>query len=259
MDVLIDQLTNFNSLVGHLNYVLVILSVSMSSMRWLRIFAIASGVVGVFYYGFLVNDRISAGWEFIFAAVNAVQLAIVLLAGRRRATGDDEKFLVETVMPTIEPNLRARMLKLARWQTREPGDLLVEEGQATPDLVFIATGAASVERGGKIVGVCGPGDFLGEMSFLSGRPASATVRVANEVRCCIFDPAVLKAVSKKNPGIRQALEYSFNRNLVGKLERMNDANHPPAPDKPSAKLADEKAEPAPPIMTGEEPTTLPGA
>ncbi len=97
------------------------------------------------------------------------------------------------------------------------------------------------------------------MSFLTGKPASATVRVANEVRCCVFDPAVLKALSKKNPGIRQALEYSFNRNLVGKLERMNDANHPPAPDKPSAKLADEKAEPAPPILTGEEPTTLPGA
>ena len=85
MDNFIDQLTNPISAVGHLNYILVILSVSMSSMRWLRMFAIASGVVGVFYYGFLVSDNISATWEFIFAVVNAVQLAIVLLAGRRRS------------------------------------------------------------------------------------------------------------------------------------------------------------------------------
>ena len=62
------------------------------------------------------------------------------------------------------------MLKLARWQTREPGEVLVEEGQAKPELVFIARGAASVEKGGAIVGVCGPGDFLGEMSFLTGKP-----------------------------------------------------------------------------------------
>ena len=31
-------------------------------------------------------------------------------------------------------------------------------------------------------------------------------------------------LTDKNPGIQQALEFSFNRNLVGKLERMNEAN-----------------------------------
>ncbi len=224
MDLLIQQLTNPISAVGHLNYILVILSVSMSSMRWLRIFAIASGVVGIFYYGFLVSDEISATWEGIFALVNAVQLAIVLLSGRRRARDEDEKLLVETVMPTLDGNLRARLLRMARWQTRQPGEVLVEEGETSPQLVFIARGAASIEKDGALVGVCGPGDFLGEMSFLTGRPASATVRVANEIRCCVYDPGKLKLMSRKAPAIRQALEYSFNRNLVGKLERMNEAN-----------------------------------
>ncbi len=224
MDQIIDQLTNPIYAVGHLNYILVILSVSMSSMRWLRIFAIASGMVGVVYYGFLVSDKISATWEGIFATVNAVQLAIVLLAGRRRSMTEDEELFIKTVMPTLEPNLRARMLKLARWQTKHPDAVLVEEGQAKPELVFIAKGAASVEKSGTIVGVCGPGDFLGEMSFLTGKPASATVRVANESRCCVFDPGVLKVLLEKNPSIRQTLENSFNRNLVGKLERMNEAN-----------------------------------
>ena len=156
--------------------------------------------------------------------VNAIQLAIMLLAGRRKSMDEDETLFVETVMPVLDGNLRTRMLKLASWETREPGDVLVEEGQASPQLVFIARGAASVEKAGTIVGVCGPGDFLGEMSFLTGKPASATVRVANEVRCCTYDPAVLKALAKKNPAIRQALEFSFNRNLVGKLERMNEAS-----------------------------------
>jgi hypothetical protein len=35
---------------------------------------------------------------------------------------------------------------------------------------------------------------------------------------------MLKSLAKKNPAIRQALEFSFNRNLVGKLERMNEAS-----------------------------------
>lgn len=224
MDQLLAQLTNPIAAVGHLNYILVILSVSMTSMRWLRIFAMASGIVGVIYYGFLVSDDISAMWEGIFATVNAVQLAIVLLAGRRKSKDEDEQFFIQTVIPTLDGNLRARMLKLARWETREPGQILIEEGQMVPQLVFIARGAASVEKGDRIVGVCGPGDFLGEMSFLTGKPASATVRVSNEVRCCVYEPAVLRILTKKNPAIRQALEFSFNRNLVGKLERMNEAS-----------------------------------
>ena len=224
MEHFLEQLANPISAVGHLNYILVILSVSMSSMRWLRIFAMASGITGVVYYGFLVSDNISATWEFIFTMVNAIQLAIMLLAGRRKAMDEDEKLFIETVMPVLDGNLRTRMLKLARWETRQPDDILVEEGQASPQLVFIARGAASVEKAGSIVGVCGPGDFLGEMSFLTGKPASATVRVANEIRCCTYDAATLKMLAQKNPGIRQALEFSFNRNLVGKLERMNEAS-----------------------------------
>ena len=60
MDEFFTNLTNPINAVGHLNYILVILSVSMSNMRWLRVFAIASGIIGVIYYGFIVSDDISA-------------------------------------------------------------------------------------------------------------------------------------------------------------------------------------------------------
>lgn len=225
MEQFLEQFTDPSKFVGHINYILVILSVSMSSMRWLRIFAIASGMTGVVYYGFMVSDMISATWEFIFTTVNAIQLALVLLANRSRRVSDDERLFIDTVMPTLEGNLRTRMLKLARWETKAPGEVLIEEGQAAPQLVFIARGAASVEKGETLIGVCGPGDFLGEMSFLSGKPASATVRVSNEIRCCVYDSTELRALLQRNPPIRQALELSFNRNLVGKLDRMNETRH----------------------------------
>jgi len=225
MDEFLEQFTDPSKFVGHINYILVILSVSMSSMRWLRIFAIASGITGVVYYGFLVSDLISATWEFIFTTVNAIQLALVLLANRSRRVSEDEKLFIDTVMPSLEGNQRTRMLKLGKWETKQPGEVLIEEGQAAPQLVFIARGAASVEKGERLIGVCGPGDFLGEMSFLSGKPASATVRVSNEIRCCVYDPGELQALLQRNPPIRQALELSFNRNLVGKLDRMNETRH----------------------------------
>src|SRR5262245_51584217 len=63
--------------VGNLTYVLLIISMLMTRMFWLRVFAIAAGVVGAVYTWFWLNDLISTTWELIFVSVNVVQLAIV--------------------------------------------------------------------------------------------------------------------------------------------------------------------------------------
>ena len=241
MDEFWSHITHPQVIVGHLSYLLAVVAVSMSSMRWLRVFAIASGVAGILYYGLILSDRVSVAWEIIFTLVNVAQLSILLLAGRFRRHSADEQLLIETVLPNLERSQRHRLLKLADWQVREPGDVLMKQDQERPNLTFIASGAASIERDQALVGVCGPGDFLGEMSFLTGRPASATVRVANETRCCTFDVAVLKALLDRNPGMRQALEEGFNRNLVGKLERMNAANSARRSDAPPQTIAENAA------------------
>jgi len=224
MDDAWDDIASPQVILGHLSYLLAVLAVSMSSMRWLRIFAIASGLSGAIYYGAIMADRVSFTWEVIFTAVNVVQLSIILFAGRFRTHNVDEKLLIGTVLPDLERSQRHKLLKLGKWRMLKPGHVLMEQGQVRPDLVFIASGAASIERDDTLIGVCGAGDFLGEMSFLTGRPASATVRVATETRCCSFDAAALKALLAKNADLRQALEEGFNRNLVGKLERMSAAN-----------------------------------
>jgi len=224
MDDTWDYLTGPQVILGHLSYLLAVIAVSMSSMRWLRVFAIASGLSGAIYYGAIMADKVSFTWEVVFTAVNIVQLSIILLAGRFRTHNVDEKLLIGTVLPDLERSQRHKLLKLGKWRMFKPGDVLMEQGQERPNLVFITSGAASIERDDTLIGVCGAGDFLGEMSFLTGRPASATVRVANETRCCSFDVAALKALLAKNADLRQALEEGFNRNLVGKLERMSAAN-----------------------------------
>jgi CRP-like cAMP-binding protein len=236
MDDAWDGIASPQVILGHLSYLFAVIAVSMSSMRWLRVFAIASGLSGAIYYGAIMADRVSLTWEVIFTAINIVQLSIIFLAGRFHTHDVDQKLLIGTVLPNLERSQRHKLLRLGKWQKFGPGDVLMEQGQKQPDLVFIASGAASIERDQTLIGVCGPGDFLGEMSFLTGRPASATVRVANETRCCSFDPIELKALLGRNADLRQALEEGFNRNLVGKLERMSAASGANAvsPTSPSA-------------------------
>jgi CRP-like cAMP-binding protein len=82
-----------------------------------------------------------------------------------------------------------------------------------------------IERAGRIVAVCGPGDFVGEMSFVTGAPASATAIAAKPMRYLAFEQARLRAAIEADNDLRQALDASLNHNLVGKLAKANAA-HP---------------------------------
>jgi len=108
-----DDLTNPEYVYGHLTYILSTIAVAMRSMRWLRTFLIASGCVGIFYYGFVIGDRVSTIWEFVFTAVNIVQLAIILFVARLSAVDEHERFFIQQVTPSLDESQRRKLMKIA--------------------------------------------------------------------------------------------------------------------------------------------------
>ena len=105
----------------------------------------------------------------------------------------------------------------------DPGEVLTRQGEPVQNLMYLADGVVKVETGDRIVAVLGPGDYLGELSFLSGNPATATATVVKPVRILGFDQAKLKEAIQADPQLRRTLESALNRNLAGKLARSNTA------------------------------------
>jgi CRP-like cAMP-binding protein len=66
------------------------------------------------------------------------------------------------------------------------------------------------------------------MSFLTGAPASADAHAMEPVRVLSFDQARLREAIETDADIRRAMESSLNLNLVGKLVRSNEHEHPRA-------------------------------
>ena len=205
----------------HLPYALLVISMMMNDMGWLRAIAICAGVIRIINRSWIQVDPIIVFWEIIFVAVNVIQLSILWwYAKRHRFAGDEERFA--SIMPaSIERRTVRRLLRIARLRHVDVGEKLTGEGETVHELMFIAEGVAQVERGGRIIGVCGPGDFLGEMSFVSGGAASATTVAARPMRYLAFDQKRLRAAMANDGELRQALDASFNANLVGKLSKAN--------------------------------------
>jgi hypothetical protein len=205
----------------HLPYALLVISMMMNDMGWLRAIAIVAGVIRIINRAWFEIDPIIVFWEVIFVAVNVGQLLILWWYAKRHRFNDDEQRFATIIPASVDRRTVRRLLRLARIRHVDAGETLTIEGKPVRDLMFIADGVAQIEKAGRIVGVCGPGDFVGEMSFVSGAAASATAISARPMRYLAFDQARLHAAVETDPELRRALDASFNANLVGKLAKAN--------------------------------------
>ena len=208
------------NLVGHIAYVLLIVSMMMRNINWLRALAIMAGTISAIYY-WTLGDNVSMFWETMFTLVNVVQLVILQIENRRGSFNEEERFFIKTCLPGIERAHARRLVKLGAWTEVHEETTLITEDTCPQHLKFVVSGNARVLREGRLLGHVGRGDFLGEMSYLTGKTATATA-IANEpVQYLAFERKRLREHLEKNPEVRHALEASFNRNLVDKLVKSN--------------------------------------
>ncbi len=76
MDLTLKSAFLTGGMVGHLSYVLLVLSMVMRRMSLLRMLVIASAFVAITYDWFWLKDPVGVFWETLLVLVNIVQLSI---------------------------------------------------------------------------------------------------------------------------------------------------------------------------------------
>ncbi len=219
---LLHSLTDPVTLFGHFTYFLLIVSMLQRRMVMLRLLAVAAGMAKIIYRSVFLFDPVSVLWETIFVLVNVIQLLLIWYYERHHRFADDHKHFADNMPDAVDRRAIKRLLDQAEVKQFEPGAALTVEGEPVKQLVYLADGIAKIEHAGRLVAICGPGDYIGELSFLSGKPATATATVVKPTRALIFDQAKLAASVAADPQLRRTLESALNKNLAGKLTRAND-------------------------------------
>ncbi|WP_298301784.1 cyclic nucleotide-binding domain-containing protein [uncultured Erythrobacter sp.] len=200
-----------------------IAAVLAHQVRSMRIFLLAGGVCAAVH--FVVTD--GQGPEFYaaiaFVAVNAARLYQLWARARGGSMTREEQELFDHVMRIEDPSKQNRLRDLMQWRDVEAGEVLIEQNQIDPPLIYIATGRASIKRDGQLVNECGAGEFVGEISHISGEGASATVAVVLPMRMAQLDRDALAQLTQSLPEIGRAVDSAFNRSLAVKVIRMNEA------------------------------------
>ena len=207
--------------LGIFSGVLLIAAILMTSIRALRMFALAAGIAALVKFGATPEEPLPIVLAALFVLVNGVQLGVLMSRAKMGRSLVDERGLFAEVLAVDKPGQQARLRDLLTWQDIKAGQFLMEQGQKSPPLVYIASGRASIQLDGAMVGMCGAGDFAGEMSLVSGGPATATVLAEDDMRVAEFDRDALGHFSREVPEVGNAISAALNRGLAQKVARMN--------------------------------------
>ena len=180
------------AMVGHVSYGLLILSMLMTRIVWLRLLAVASGLVGLSYDIFWLFDPVGVFWESCFVLTNICQIAVIAYRNRMERFTQDERAFYEIAVPDLEPSEVRRLLRLGRWVDAVPEAVVTRQGEPVPDLIFVTSGLVDIAVDGHRVGSCGPGTFIGEISVSTGGPATATSTISVPTRYLAFDAVTLR-------------------------------------------------------------------
>jgi len=108
-----------------------------------------------------------------------------------------------------------RLADLAVEVAAVDGEVLMRQGERGDEFFVVVSGNVIVERGDQRVARLGPGDFLGEMALIDGRPRSATAIADGAVRLIVLDHQRFDAVLDEFPGVGRQVA----RTLVERIRR----------------------------------------
>jgi hypothetical protein len=221
MQLSIESALSLEGLLGHIAYILLISSMLMRKMVWLRILVILSSISGIGYSWFILTDPVSSFWKTLLILVNVLQLALSWWLDRRAQFSPIEDLMIERHFATVPRGRVRKLLKLGAWATVPAGTVLTREGEAVEKLTYLATGSASVKVGGSEIAVGEAGGFVGEMTALSGETAFATVTLREEATVWQADAKTLREVAARHTDIGRVLESAFFRMLRQRLNQRN--------------------------------------
>jgi Cyclic nucleotide-binding domain len=211
--------------VGNFCYLILAGSYLVTNMYWLRLLAIvALGLEGVYFY-FSGDTPLWVGieWAVVFVSINLVQLIVMTRNRIRVRLTDEQQALYRDRFAKLDPVNFDRLVRAGAWQDLPAGIVLAREGAAVDSVYLLVDGSARVDCAGRPIAMLWPGSFAGEMSFLSGEAAAATVTTASPCRVFAVRQDRLRALLGKHEEIRVVLQELFGYDLVRKLRLASHA------------------------------------
>ena len=194
---------NIATIAGHLAFGLIAFSFLVKDILYLRLVSILASLFSVFYNYVIPAEPmwIAVGWNFVFISLNLYHIAVLVYEKRPVHMSPKHKELYETMFKDLTPVEFLKVTKIADWEHYKTGEVVIQEKHSVETLNLIYNGTVDVMVDGKKVAELKDGQFVGEMSFLTEKPATATCVVKHDTELLVWKQEQFKELLKRNPSL----------------------------------------------------------
>ena len=207
----------------HASYVLYACSFLLRDILWLRAVAILANLLFA-YAAFRAPggpNWVTFGWVSAFVVINTAHSLWLLYERHVARLSEQEKRLVDAAFQGLDPVLVRKLLRRGRWRSFEKEARLADKGAHLDRLSLIASGEADVRLGERTISHLSCGKFVGEISYLSGEPATATVVASTPVECLVWEKKDLRKLTRRRPEYLNVIHAAIGKDLARKTAQHN--------------------------------------
>ena len=210
---------NIATLAGHLAFGLIAFSFLVKDIFWLRIVSIAASLFSVLYNYIIPAEPmwLAINWNFVFIAVNLYHIAVILYEKREVKMDDKNQELYDTLFKEMTPVEYLKISRAAKWELVKAGQRIITQGMPVPDLYLIYNGTVDVLVDNEEIAELKDGEFVGEMSFLTEKVATATCKVKYDAQCLVWKQKEFKELLKRNPSLYFTIQSVLSSQVSDKL------------------------------------------
>jgi CRP-like cAMP-binding protein len=157
----------------------------------------------------------------VFICINAYQLFWMTRERLSLRLPEREAPLLRESLSGLDDAQISQLLKAAEWKDFHPGDVLTRQDAPVDALYFLCSGRANVEVNRSLVTYLEKGSFVGEIAYLTGNPATATVVIDEDARVLKFSKMRMAKVIAADPQINGIIYQLLGRDLAMKMRRAN--------------------------------------
>jgi hypothetical protein len=207
---------NIATIAGHLAFGLIAFSFLVKDILWLRIVSILASAFSIFYNWVIPVEPmwIAIHWNLVFIVLNFYHISVIIYEKRPVHMNPKDKELYETLFKDLSPVEYLKISKIANWKKFKSGQKIIKQGLPVKDLVLIYNGTVDVAVDKGKVAELRDGQFVGEMSFLTEKPATATCITKHATECLVWKQDEFKELLKRNPSLYYSIQSLLSNQLI---------------------------------------------
>lgn len=184
----------------------------------LRLFVFSGTVLYALYYYFAPDVPLwqALGWSVVLGSANLSMILRIAIERTTFSMSAQDRHLYQTFR-SLSPGEFRRLLRVCTWVRVSDPMVLTRIEQQNDRLFCLLEGEADVRKGTAHF-TLGPGSFVGEVSFLLGTPATATVTARAGALIAIWRHDDLMRIERRHPAIRIGLREILNVDLAAKVK-----------------------------------------